>query len=81
MHFVDVSDERPGNHVTRNASQVFDLALFTRSLNSVLKVIGSIDSYLKCPFYAFFSAGDVSRETSPAEKSEAKRMFSQATFK
>ena len=30
-------------------------------------------------FSSLFAAGDVSRETSPAAKSEEKRMFSQAT--
>ena len=32
------------------------------------------------PFSSLFAAGDVSRETSPAAKSEEKRMFSQASF-
>ena len=30
------------------------------------------------PFSSLFAAGDISRETSPAAKSEEKRMFSQA---
>ena len=31
-------------------------------------------------FSSLFAAGDVSRETSPAAKSEQKRMFSQANY-
>ena len=42
-----------------------------------------VQFYLACEnirFSSLFAAGVVSRETSPATKSEEKRMFSQAKF-
>ena len=49
---------------------------------SVRQVLPTDSSFLACEnirFSSLFAAGDVSRETSPATKSEEKRMFTQAS--
>ena len=61
-----------------------DLALVTRGSAWQLHLVSvfcAVERCLACEnirFFSFLVAGDVSRETSPAAKSEEKRMFSQA---
>ena len=69
---------------TRDGVGVFELDFKDGNLMKRKRVANQPAAGLVCekiPFPSLFAAGDVSREPSPAAKSEEKRIFSQAKYR